>query len=91
MEVYLYDAIKVSSSNKPNHLSDDSIYFEGLMIRSRAKRFKNALNSFVLSIMNKVVEPQDEDIKLVSLILYSEDGIGNSSDTCPRILAYGCV
>lgn len=49
------------------------------MTRSRTKKFKQALNSFVLHIISKLdsttsgsLEPHDEEFKLINLIYYSE-------------------
>ena len=49
------DAITSSQSKKANHSSDVLLHFDGPMTKSRAKMFKNALSSFVYSIINKVV------------------------------------
>ena len=71
------DATKEPS--KPIKLNDP-MHYERPMIRATTKKFKQALTSFVLYIMNKRVnstssanmEPSDEEFKLVSLISYFE-------------------
>ena len=70
------DATKLS---KPTKISDP-LHYEGPMTRLRTKKFKQALNSFVLYIMSRMVdstssasiELNNEEFKLISLISYSE-------------------
>ena len=71
------DATKVPS--KPIKLNN-FLYYERPMTRVRTKKFKQALTSFVLYSINKMVdstssanmEPSDKEFKLVSLISYFE-------------------
>ena len=65
--------------SKPIKLNDP-LHYERPMTKARTIKFKQALTSFFLYIMNKIVdstsstniEPSDEEFKLVSLILYFE-------------------
>ena len=71
------DATKVLS--KPIKLNDP-LHYKRPITKSKTKKFKQSLNSFVLYIMSRMVdstssasiELNNEEFKLISLISYSE-------------------
>ena len=71
------DATKVLS--KPIKLNDP-LHYERPITRSKTKKFKQSLNSFVLCIMSKMMdltssanmELNNKEFKLINLISYSE-------------------
>ena len=74
--VTIHDATKLSKHTKIS----DPLHYEGPMTRSSTKKFKQALNLFVLHITRKMVdstsstslELHDDEFKLINLISYSK-------------------